>query len=388
MALSTASSRRRPWSSAAIASRCYGRRGSRSPTHALRCDTACGCRSARSASQRDAWGGCWQRTGDFPSDSAAGPAMAVGPRGELAIAWMAFKGDEFGTGSWRVRPGAPAGERHVRPHPDGRRGRRRGRPQLLQRRGDVRPSRRRRRVRARAWDAHRRGADAAPRAALRPVADASGPTWASCGCTTAASGGADRHRLCGPRTPARRPTSRTPCAPRSAHRGPGASVSRRSSTPAEHWIAPPAGMRLAVAADGTAGVAWSNRPEGSTAQYPVRVVVPRCRGAASDPPPSSPRTGRPATWSSAAAAPCLSPGPATSATVRSDAPAEAFAALRPAGAGQPFGAPEAISPGPAHGEHSDRRGGLRPAHGPPDGRVARVQVVARRTPERPRADPC
>ena len=39
----------------------------------------------------------------FPSDAAVGPAIAAGPRGEIAIVWMAFRGDEFGSGRFRVR---------------------------------------------------------------------------------------------------------------------------------------------------------------------------------------------------------------------------------------------------------------------------------------------
>jgi hypothetical protein len=38
-----------------------------------------------------------------PSDVGPGPAMAVGPRGRLAIVWMAYRGDEFGGGHFRVR---------------------------------------------------------------------------------------------------------------------------------------------------------------------------------------------------------------------------------------------------------------------------------------------
>ena len=38
-----------------------------------------------------------------PSDAGSGPAMAVGPRGRLAIVWMAYRGDESGFGRFRVR---------------------------------------------------------------------------------------------------------------------------------------------------------------------------------------------------------------------------------------------------------------------------------------------
>ena len=39
----------------------------------------------------------------FPSDAVAGPVMAAGPRGEIAVVWMAFRGDEFGSGRFHVR---------------------------------------------------------------------------------------------------------------------------------------------------------------------------------------------------------------------------------------------------------------------------------------------
>jgi hypothetical protein len=38
-----------------------------------------------------------------PSDGTAGPALAAGPNGELAIAWMEYRGDEFASGRFRVR---------------------------------------------------------------------------------------------------------------------------------------------------------------------------------------------------------------------------------------------------------------------------------------------
>ena len=38
-----------------------------------------------------------------PSDANKGPVMAAGPGGRLAIVWMTYRGDEFGTGRYRVR---------------------------------------------------------------------------------------------------------------------------------------------------------------------------------------------------------------------------------------------------------------------------------------------
>jgi hypothetical protein len=38
-----------------------------------------------------------------PSDGNTGPAMEVGPRGEIAVVWMEYRGDEFAFGRFRVR---------------------------------------------------------------------------------------------------------------------------------------------------------------------------------------------------------------------------------------------------------------------------------------------
>lgn len=279
----------------------------------------------------------------FPSDAAAGPAMAVGPRGELAIAWMAFKGDEFGTGRWRVRlavrrangrfdrirtvdTGDAAGDRNsysvavtfARRDVVVAYARERGKRTVA-----VRTL-----LRGRRFDRPQTiGPDlgllwlrtAASRAGRTVIAYATQDTGEEANLPHAV-----RAAIREPRAVRFGPTQVLDA---------GGAVERA-----------PGRLSLAVGPDGTAGVAWSNAVGGGFPfSYPVRVVV------------AEPAAGfGPATALAAN-------GAAGDVVVRNrgavlvawtgdvgvagSAPPEAFAALRPA-AGQPFGAPEAISPGP------------------------------------------
>ena len=280
----------------------------------------------------------------FPSDAAAGPAMAVGPRGELAIAWMAFKGDEFGTGRWRVR--------------------------LALRRANGRFDRIRT-VDTGDAAGDRNSYSVAVTFARRDVvvAYARERGKRTVAVRTLLRGRRfDRPQTLGPdlgllwlRTAASR-AGRTVIAYATQDTGEEANLPHAVRAA----IREPRAVRFGPTQVLDAGGAVERAPGRlslavASRRHGRRRLVQRCRGrlpvqlsgsrgrrragsAASDRPPRSPRTGRPAdvvvrnrgavlvAWTG-------------DVGVAGSAPPEAFAALRPA-AGQPFGAPEAISPGP------------------------------------------
>ena len=302
--------------------------------------------------------------------------MAVGPHGEIAVVWMEFKGDEFGTGRWRVRlavrravggfdrsrivaAGKAAGDRNsysVAVAFGARRdivvaySRERGRRTIA-----VRTLRRGRR-----FD--------------RP--QVLGP---DAGLVTLAVGASRAGRAVvawAPRTVARRRTSPPWCGRRSAARARrGSGRARLLNAGEANLQRAPGRLRLAVAPNGTAAVAWSNALGRFATTYPVRVAVVEAgkefgpvnqlatNGAAGD---VAVRTGGEVlvAWTGLQPA---SPGGAP--------PAQASAALRPA-AGQPFAPSELVSARAASGRTAaaafDPRTGRptvvwpAPLGGPPD----------------------
>ena len=300
-----------------------------------------------------------------PSDAGAGPAMAVGPRGRLAIVWMAYRGDEFGFGRFRVqlavrRPdgrfertrtvasGALQSERTTnsvavafgarrdivvayelsRPAP--------GRPEIV-----VRTLRRGRR-----FD---RQQVLGPHAGLVGLEVKAAPSGRTIVAWATQDGGEQAD---------------TPSVVRAALRAPGA---RRFGPtlvmdPGDGIERVPGRLCLAMAPDGSAVLAWSNvRGRSPDWSFPARVAIAEAGAGFGPIAELTPNGG-------VADAIARSDGAMLVAWARPDslidAPPQTFAALR-SGAGQPFGPPELI------GESSPTAGydrGLEAAFDPRTGR--------------------
>ena len=293
-----------------------------------------------------------QRLASFTTYSQGGSsALAVGPRGQIAIAWIAYRGDDLGLGRWRVRlalrrpngrfdvrtvaagasqesggnepPGVAAaigarGDVNVAHTVSGpvkvrtlRRGRRFGRPQTLGPQSGIfdlalRSSRSGRTVVA--WGTQDGGEEASEpyvvRAAVRPPGAARfGPTQ------VLDPGEANGERVAGR-------------------------------------------MRLAMSADGTAALAWSNaKGRFGAATQPVRATVAE-RDGGFGPVVELAASGAARDVAVRADGAALVAWTDPRGRTFAPGPPATFAALRP-GPGQPFGAPELIassSPGSGLGQ--------------------------------------
>ena len=287
-----------------------------------------------------------------PSDDTQGPALAVAPGGDLAIAWMEYRGDEFALGTFRVR--------------------------LALRRADGRFERTRT-VAAGDVDGNRESHSVAVAFGARrdvvvayAIDDPGGGRFIAAR-TLRRGKRLGRQQILGPQAGLNRielqathrgrtivawstqdggEEANSPAVVRAAIRAPGAArfVPTRVMDPGEANERAPGRLALAMAPDGSAVLAWSNaRGQYPGLSFPARASI------------AEPGAGFGPVFELAAN------GAVTDAAARSDGallvtwadvhdftlagPRESRAALRP-GPGQPFGAPELIatsSPGLAGG---------------------------------------